>query len=63
MIEDWIFYLCEFGKGPLKLCQILNKEFDFKQFSQIDFCTPTLQKYREIVQQLSNDAKEIMEGL
>lgn len=63
MIEDRIFYLGEFGQGPLKIYQILNKEYSFDNFSQIDFCTPTLQKYWEIVQQLQNEAKAVMDGL
>ena len=49
MIEDRIFYLCEFGKGPFKINQILSGSVKIKNLKDVDFCTPTLSEYRRLV--------------
>lgn len=63
IMEDRIFYLNDFGKGPYKFHQIIRKEVKIDDIKQIDFSTPTLSEYWARVKELVNEAREIKNSL
>lgn len=56
IMEDRIFELNDFGKGPFRLYQLIKNQVQVEDYNSIDFTTPLLNDYRKRVEELTKEA-------
>jgi len=63
IMEDRIFELNDFGKGPFRLYQLIKNQVQVEDYNSIDFTTPLLNDYRTRVEELTKEAESIKNSL
>lgn len=63
IMEDRIFELNDFGKGPFRMYQLIQNSVKIEDYSKIDFTAPLLQDYRNRVVELTQEAQNIKNSL